>query len=129
MHASTPSIISRISRTRLVAAAAALLLGGAVTALLRTTDGGGWFVVAFAVMPDIALFVGMAPGLAKGQLHPRAVPLYNALHHPAGPALLALASIVLGTPWLAGALAWGIHIAVDRAVGYGPRTPKGFLRG
>jgi hypothetical protein len=129
MHARLPSLTARIPATRVIAASAALLLGGAMTALLRTTEGGGWHVAAFAVMPDIALLVGIAPGLAKGQLHPRAVPLYNALHHPAGPALLALASVGLGAPWLAGALAWGIHIAVDRAVGYGPRTPEGFQRG
>ena len=108
----------------------AIALGVALSALLIATRTGGWHVLAFAVMPDLALLVGIAPGLAKGQLHPRAVPLYNALHHPAGPILLAAASLLwLGIPWLAGALAWGLHIAIDRAVGYGPRTREGLQRG
>jgi len=116
--------------SRLVYALLAALLIAALVALLLGIDGGGWQTVVFALMPDVALLVGIAPGLAKGQLHPRAVPLYNALHHPAGPILLAIAALAsLGLPWLAGALAWGTHIAVDRAVGYGPRTREGFQRG
>ena len=62
-------------------------------------------------------------GLTKGQLHPRAVPLYNALHRFIGPVILAF---VPG--FLVGALAWGLHIAVDRAVGYGLRDRDGFQR-
>ena len=71
-------------------------------------------------------------GLAPGQLHPRAVPLYNALHHPAGPlALGALAATASSAPSAGlgvAALAWGFHIAMDRAAGYGPRTPDGHQR-
>jgi Domain of unknown function (DUF4260) len=59
----------------------------------------------------------------KGQLHPRAVPLYNALHRFIGPILLAF---VPG--FLLGALAWGLHIAIDRTVGYGLRSRDGFQR-
>ena len=58
--------------------------------VLLDRDTGWWQFFAFGAAPDIALFVGIAPGLAKGQLHPRAVPLYNALHRFAGP--LAFAS-------------------------------------
>ena len=47
----------------------------------------------------------------------------------AGPLLLAIAGLLwLGPPWLVGALAWATHIAVDRALGYGPRTREGFRR-
>ena len=88
-------------------------------------------VLLGAAGPDLALLLGIGRDLAPGQLHPRAVPLYNALHHPAGP--LALAAVValglLATPWLATAGAWAVHIAIDRAVGYGLRTPEGFQRG
>lgn len=81
--------------------------------------------------PDIAPLFGMGRGLAPGRLHPRAVPLYNALHHPAGPVALAVvvATGVLATPWLIAAGAWAAHIAIDRALGYGLRTREGFQRG
>jgi hypothetical protein len=114
---------------RLLAGLASVALIAAIVVLLLRPGGGGWHVFAFAVMPDIALLLGMSPAMAKGQLHPRAVPLYNALHHPSGPALLAVASIWLGAPWTLGALAWATHIAVDRAAGYGPRGRDGFIRG
>ena len=107
----------------------ALLLGAVLAAVLIAPVGGGRQALGFALAPDLALFVGIAPRLERGQLHPRAVPLYNALHHVAGPLLLGIAALLgLGWPWLAGALAWGLHIAVDRAVGYGPRTADGFRR-
>ena len=54
--------------------------------------------------------------------------LYNALHRYWGPVALALASLVLPDGWLAAALAWAVHISVDRAVGYRLRTPEGFQR-
>jgi hypothetical protein len=107
----------------------AALLGGALAVALVAPGGGGRPALGFALLPDAALLAGGAPGLARGRLHPRAVPLYNALHHPAGPLLLGIAALVwLGVPWFAGALAWGLHVAVDRAAGYGPRTPEGFRR-
>ena len=107
----------------------ALLFGAALIAALAAPGGGGRQALAFALLPDVALFAGIAPGLAGGRLHPRAVPLYNALHHLAGRLLLGIAALLwLGVLWLAGALAWAVHIAVDRAVGYGPRTPEGFRR-
>ena len=110
------------------AALAAALLAAALYALIA--EGTGWWqLFAFGAAPDIALFVGIAPGLAKGQLHPRAVPVYNALHRFAGPLAFALlAAAFLPAGYLVGALAWGVHIAVDRAAGYGLRTPDGFQR-
>lgn len=44
--------------------------------------------MAFALAPDLAVLYGIAPGLARGQLHPRAVPIYNALHQFWGPLAL-----------------------------------------
>ena len=59
--------------------------------------GSGWWIfTAFIVAPDLAVLLGISPGLEKGRLHPRAIPLYNALHSLIGPALLALAAIALG---------------------------------
>ncbi len=108
---------------------AAALLAFAVFELVE--HGTGWWqFFAFGAAPDLALFVGIAPGLAKGQLHPRAVPLYNALHRFWGPlALAVLAALgVVSVGYLVGAIAWALHIAVDRTVGYGLRGPDGFQR-
>jgi hypothetical protein len=106
---------------------ALILLASALIELLRH-DTGWWQFFALGFAPDIALFAGIGANLAKGQLHPRAVPLYNALHSAWGPALLAVASIWLPLGWFAGALAWGLHIALDRAIGYGVHTRDGFQR-
>lgn len=104
----------------------AALFAGSLGAALAL-DAGAWQLWALLMAPDIALFAGIGRELEKKQLHPRAVPLYNALHHPAGPVVLGLASIALGPAWLAGALGWLAHIAIDRAVGYGPRDARGFI--
>jgi hypothetical protein len=104
------------------------LFAGSLGAAIALAGAGTWQIWAFLAGPDVALLLGIAPGLAKGQLHPRAVPLYNALHRLGGPVLLGLVSIWLGPAWLAGALAWAAHIFMDRAFGYGLRTPEGFVR-
>jgi hypothetical protein len=110
------------------AALAAALLAAAIYVLLEQGTGL-WQFFVFGAMPDVALFVGIGSGLAKGQLHPRAVPLYNALHRFAGPLVLAaVAAAFLPTGYLVGALAWALHIAIDRVAGYGLRTPDGFQR-
>jgi hypothetical protein len=96
---------------------------------LLVAGPGAWQPWAFFVLPDLGLLAGAGRGLEQGRLHPRAVPLYNALHVFAGPAVLAVASIWLGPVWLGGALAWTAHVLVDRAVGYGLRTSDGLIRG
>jgi Domain of unknown function (DUF4260) len=88
---------------------------------------GAWQLWTLLVVPDLALFVEIGRALERGQLHPRAVPLYNTLHHPLGPVALAAASTALGPAWLAAALAWLAHVAVDRAAAYGPRDARGFV--
>lgn len=104
-----------------------LLLVAAIAAAVAL-DTGWWQLFAFALGPDLALVAGVGTGLAKGRLHPRAVPLYNALHSYWGPAVLALAAVVLPAGYLVGALAWAFHISLDRTVGYGMRTRDGFQR-
>ena len=91
---------------------------------------GWWQFFVFGAMPDIALFVGIGPGLAKGQLHPRAVPLYNALHRfgRARSPSRSSRSAFMPLGYVVGAVAWALHIAVDRVAGYGLRTPDGFQR-
>ena len=110
------------------AALAATLLAAAVYVMVDQGTGV-WQFFVFGAAPDIALFAGIGIGLAKGRLHPRAVPLYNALHRFAGPvAFAAVAAALLPTGYLVGAAAWALHIAVDRLAGYGLRTPDGFQR-
>ena len=114
-------------RRGLFAALTTLLLAAAIAGAV-VLGAGWWQLFAFGLGPDVALLAGVGAGLAKGQLHPRAVPLYNALHSYWGPALLALAAVVLPAGYLVGALAWAFHISLDRTVGYGKRTPDGFQR-
>jgi uncharacterized protein DUF4260 len=111
------------------AALAALLLAALVAeAIMHGT--GVWQIAAFGIGPDLALLAGVGRGLARGQLHPRAVPLYNLAHRVWGPLVLVVmaAAGVLPVGFLIGGLAWGLHVAVDRAVGYGLRSVDGFQR-
>ncbi len=107
---------------------AALLL--AATTFEAAKYGLWWPAVVGLVAPDLALAFGGGSGLARGQLHPRAVGLYNAVHRFWGPlALIAAASLgVLGLGWFVAGMAWATHVAVDRAVGYGLRDAAGFQR-
>jgi Domain of unknown function (DUF4260) len=110
-----------------------LLLGLVLTALaifeVVANGVGLWQLLVFAVLPDIALLLGMGgSNLERGQLHPRAVPLYNALHRFGGPLLLGGSAFWFGRAWLVAALAWGAHIGFDRALGYGLRDRSGFQR-
>jgi hypothetical protein len=101
-------------------------------------QGASWWPpVVFAIFPDISFLAGMSGHLARGQLHPRAVPLYNALHRYWAPAVLVAVSLALSAgsggsqwaaSWLAAGLAWTAHISFDRSLGFGLRTPEGFQR-
>ena len=106
----------------------AVLGAAALAGAFIVAGADAWQTWVFLFLPDVGLLAGMSPGLQQGQLHPRAVPLYNALHVPVGPIVLALASLVIGIDWFAGALAWAAHIAIDRAFGYRLRTREGFIR-
>jgi hypothetical protein len=120
---------ARESRRAAYAALALALLAAALFELFK--HGTGWWqFFAFGAMPDVALLLGIAPGLENGRLHPRAVPLYNALHRFAGPLALTALTVAadLATGYVVGALAWALHIAVDRVCGYGLRTPDGYQR-
>ena len=111
----------------------AALAVGTGAGLWQVAAAGGAVLaagLAAAALPDVALLYGMAPGLIRGQLHPRAVTAYNALHDLAGPlAVFAGAAASGSTLLLAVGLGWTLHVAVDRSVGYGLRTPEGFQRG
>ena len=79
-------------RLRPVAVLTVSLLAAIVFEVVKHRTGY-WQLAAFGLGPDLALFLGVGAGLAKGQLHPRAVPVYNLLHRFWGPiALLIVAS-------------------------------------
>ena len=107
-----------------------------VFAVLEAVNHGwaaGTLALVFLVLPDLTFLVALdeAPRMAKGQLAPRAVPYYNAMHR----ALVPLALLVLYTvgpftwaPAFAALCGWLAHISYDRAFGYGLRTKEGFQR-
>jgi len=106
-----------------------LLSTALAIAVVVTQHTTWWQLVVFAIAPDIALVFGAGPGLERGQLHPRGVPFYNAVHRLWAPAILIGLMVVLQSPaWLAGGLAWIAHIAFDRSLGLGLRSPEGFQR-
>ena len=106
-----------------------LWAAGLGVAVVLTHNAGWWQFVFFAIAPDLTLLAGAAPGLARGQLHPRAVPLYNAVHNFLAPAILVVVAFALhANGWMAGALAWTAHIAFDRSLGFGLRDAAGFQR-
>jgi hypothetical protein len=107
-------------------------LAVAVVANLVATERGLGLVpvLVFGSVPHLAFLVGIGQPHAQGQLAPRAVPLFNTMHHPGLPvAVLAIAAVGVLPPFLlVGALAWLGHIAVDLALGDGPRTADGWRR-
>ena len=106
-----------------------LLSAAIAIAVLLTQHSSWWQLVVFAIAPDLALLAGAGPGLERGQIHPRAVPLYNAVHRLWAPGVLAVVALAFMSPsWLAGGLAWIAHIAFDRSLGFGLRSAEGFQR-
>jgi hypothetical protein len=124
------ALAHRSTARRLAYAALTVGLLAAIVVEVTEHGTGYWQLAVFGLGPDVALFAGVGAGLEKGQLHPRAVPLYNLLHRywlPAG--LLVLASLgLVPLGFFVGGLAWALHISLDRAVGYGLRTRDGYQR-
>lgn len=114
---------------RIAYAALGLVAAALAIAIVVTQHAGWWQLVFFAIAPDIALLAGASRDLERGQLHPRAVPFYNAVHRFWVPGVLIVIALLLREgAWLAGGLAWAAHIAIDRSLGFGLRTKEGFQR-
>jgi hypothetical protein len=117
---------------RLAYAAGAVVLLVTSIAVFVNVDAGWWVFPVFAIGPDLAFLAGIGhkARLVHGQMPSRAVPAYNALHRVAGPIVLGLLAAfgLLPPALLVGALVWGFHIFLDRAIGYGLRTPDGLQR-
>lgn len=126
--------ISPVHRRTVPAVRAAYLAAGlAAAAVSLALDGLSWQFWLFMLAPDLPLFAGGGRGLQRGQMHPRAVPFYNATHRLAGPlALTALGSCVFAVIDAPGALvagtAWLAHVGLDRGFGFGLRDRSGFVR-
>jgi hypothetical protein len=114
---------------RIAYAGFGLAAGGLAIAVVAGEHASWWQLAVFSLAPDLSFLAGMSSGLARGQLHPRAVPLYNAVHRYWAPAVLVVVTLVLHSPeWLGAGLAWVAHISIDRSLGFGLRTPDGFQR-
>ncbi len=87
-------------------------------------------LLIFSIVPHLTVLIGFGQPHEKGQLATRAVPFFNAMHHPVPPLVLAGVGALgaLSPFWLAGALAWLGHIAIDLGMGNGLRRPDGWLR-
>ncbi|MBB5077415.1 DUF4260 family protein [Nonomuraea endophytica] len=83
--------------------------------------------IAVVIVPDLTMFIGAREG-GNGRLSPKAVPYYNFMHRPWIP-LVILVGYSFGpidfVPLFVAGLAWLLHVAADRAFGYGLRNPDG----
>ncbi|WP_246055744.1 DUF4260 family protein [Leucobacter komagatae] len=98
----------------------------------------GWPAVTvaliFAILPDFALIGAFA---SPGRLKPERVAFYNTMHNAliavgvlaVGFAVFLLTGAMDGGVWALGlaGLAWFVHIAVDRAFGFGRRDTDGSI--
>ncbi|MEV0495144.1 DUF4260 family protein [Streptomyces atratus] len=104
--------------------------------VFETAKYGGWVIVAAVagvVAPDLPFLVGIRGPHQHGRLSRRAVPVHNLLHRPVVAVVVMLACLVPGSPAVAVplfnfGLAWLVHIAADRALGFGLRTAEGRRR-
>jgi deazaflavin-dependent oxidoreductase (nitroreductase family) len=87
-------------------------------------------LLLFGILPHLPSLVGMGDPRPRGHISPRAVPLFNAMHHVGPPvALIALAVVgVLSPFWMVSGLAWLSHIVIDGAIEAGTRAPDGSAR-
>jgi hypothetical protein len=77
-------------------------------------------LLVFGILPHVPALLGS-----------RAVGLFNAMHHPAPPAIVAAVATagILAPLWLVAGLVWLSHIVVDQALGDGHRAAGGVRRG
>src|SRR4051812_14277102 len=94
----TPAASVRPIGRRLAYALVSASVLAAIAVILARSGNGYWQLAAFAMAPDLALFLGLGTGLAKGQLHPRAVGTYNLLHRFWGPLALGALAVAAVIP-------------------------------
>ncbi len=81
-------------------------------------------MVAFGMAPHLAFLAGIGQRRPAGQMAPRAVAVFNAMHQPILPAvLLGLAATgVIPLILVVGGTAWLSHIVIGWGVGDGKRN-------
>ena len=128
---STATITPQQTTRRPVPLAARVALGAAgLAAFAGAVATIGLLAPALWLVPDLTMLAGLGPDMPRdGRMAPRAVPFYNAAHALIGPLALTAAGIVAGPVVLGLGLTWLSHVLIDRAVGYGLRTPEGLQRG
>ena len=112
--------------TLLTRALHAALVALLIVVAVREGVGDEALFWAALVTPDLALIGAFADG--PGRLHASAVPRYNAGHAWWGPLAVAVLALTLVPVLAPVALGWALHVAIDRALGYGLRTRDGFQR-
>lgn len=99
-------------------------------ALAAATVLIGFLAPALWLAPDLTMLAGLSRDMPRdGRMPARAVPFYNAAHALAGPLALTAAGLLAGPLVLGLGLTWLSHVLIDRAAGYGLRSPEGFQRG
>ena len=115
-----------IPTTPVTRALHAALFAALVVVAARSGVGDEVLFWAALIAPDLALIGAFASG--PGQLSARAVPRYNAAHAWWGPMLVGAAALTVAPVLAPVALGWALHVALDRALGYGLRTREGHQR-
>jgi Domain of unknown function (DUF4260) len=89
----------------------------------------GIFAPLLWLAPDVMMLAGLSRDMPHdGRMAPLAVPLCNARHALLGPLAMSAAGLAAGPAVLGLGLVWLSHVLIDRAVGYGLRTPEGLRR-
>jgi hypothetical protein len=111
-----------------------LLLAGTIAEIAVHGGATIWSGLLGLIGPDLAFAAGAGQPHGHGVLPRRAVPVYNFLHRPWLP-LIMLAVVSFdgqtspqAAPYVAAALGWLAHIALDRALGFNLRAADGSIR-
>ena len=84
------------------------------------TGASWWLFAALILLPDVTM-VGYLKSKRPGAA------LYNLGHTYVAPLVLGACAVALSVDWLGHiALIWLVHIAMDRAIGYGLKYKTGF---
>jgi hypothetical protein len=126
----TPTTSAPTTRRR-VPATSRLMLGTAgLAAFVGALATIGLLAPALWLVPDLTMLAGLYKDMPRdGRMPPRAVAFYNVAHALAGPLVVTGAGLIAGPLVFGVGLTWLSHVLVDRAAGYGLRTPEGFQRG
>ncbi len=98
-----------------------LAIAAVAAALYARTGASWWLFAALWLVPDLSM-LGYLINACWGAR------IYNSIHSYAAPAMLAACALLLpgAGHLLPFALIWANHIAVDRLLGYGLKSPQGF---